>query len=635
MLLSRIAGVIFEDANGNGIQDDGELGIEGVRVVVTDSSAATQTVTTDENGEYMANVSVGLAITNVDESSLPPGAEQTAGADPTTLDVPSAGTATDSDGYQFRGKIEGVVFEDVNNNGVQDPGERGIAGVDVIITDSLGASQTVTADSDGEYSVSVPVGTAVTDIVESTLPPGAEQTSGANPTTLGVPAGGTATDSDGFLFPTEAPSSMPSLSPTNEPTGIPSGSPTILPSARPTGAPSIAPSDQPTQSPTMSPTETPGGKIIGVVFEDANGNGIQDDGELGIEGVRVVVTDSSAATQTVTTDENGEYMANVSVGLAITNVDESSLPPGAEQTAGADPTTLDVPSAGTATDSDGYQFRGKVEGVVFEDVNNNGVQDPGERGIAGVIVVITDSIGEISSLNTDETGIYMTEVPSGFTVIDVDESTLPPGGEQTAGTDPTTVRVPGGGTATDSDGYHFLTAMPTRPPTGSPSALPSLPPSSSPTLRPSVFPSPVPSTSPTFLPTAKSPSSSPSFDQSYSPSGFPSLVPSLKPSSLPSVDQSHAPSRAPSALPSVQPSWLPSSDPSSGPSSLPSATTSDQPSSMPSLDPSSGPSSLPSAMPSVQTSSLPSLDPSTSPSNRASLDPSSGAFEVTFSTSKC
>ena len=123
---------------------------------------------------------------------------------------------------------------------------------------------------------------------------------------------------------------------------------------------------------------------------------------------------------------------------------------------------------------------GKVKGTVFEDVNNNGEQDPDEPPIEGVDVVITDSEGNVFTLTTDATGMYMAEVPIGETVIDIDESTLPPGYEQTVGTDPTTVDVPSGGTATDLDGYHFPTEIPTKAPTSAPTASPSGSPTASP-----------------------------------------------------------------------------------------------------------------------------------------------------------
>jgi hypothetical protein len=108
---------------------------------------------------------------------------------------------------------------------------------------------------------------------------------------------------------------------------------------------------------------------------------------------------------------------------------------------------------------------GKVSGIVFFDVNGNGKQDDGEPGIPNVDVVITDSTGDVITLTTDGTGMYMAEVPIGSTVINIDEATLPPGSEQTAGTDPTTVVVPEGGTATDLDGFQLL-GVPTLPPSG-------------------------------------------------------------------------------------------------------------------------------------------------------------------------
>jgi hypothetical protein len=146
------------------------------------------------------------------------------------------------------------------------------------------------------------------------------------------------------------------------------------------------------------------------------------------------------------------YMAEVPIGSTVINIDETTLPPGSEQTAGTDPTTVVVPEGGTATDLDGFQLpvvptpqpsgatptnvpiptrppttgapptsggtpaptakvtgtptveetappslvaTGKVSGIVFLDVNGNGEQDDGEPGIPNVDVVITDSTGDV------------------------------------------------------------------------------------------------------------------------------------------------------------------------------------------------------------------------------------------------
>ena len=247
-------------------------------------------------------------------------------------------------------------------------------------------------------------------------------------------------------------------------------------------SPTISP--QPSESPSESPTAIPvPGKITGIVFVDTNGNGVQDPNESGIPNVQVVITDSEGNIRTVTTNSNGSYTADVPPGPAVIDIDESTLPPGYVQTAGTDPTTVVVPSGGTATDEDGYQILplGKVKGIIFEDINGDGTQDSNEPGIEGVGVVVFDSSGRALTLTTDEDGMYMADVPAGPAVTDIVESTLPPGAVQTAGTDPTPVSVPEGGTATDLDGFQ-LPGVPTSSPTNAPT--PSIPTSPPPTGEP-------------------------------------------------------------------------------------------------------------------------------------------------------
>jgi hypothetical protein len=344
---------VFEDVNGNGDQDPGEPGIEDVDVAIFDSSGGSQTVTTDENGMYMAVVPSGPAVVDIDEDTLPPGATQTAGEDPTRLVVPPGGSATDEDGFQVLGEVEGVVFEDTNGNGEQDANEPGIEDVDVVITDSSGETLTLTTDENGEYSAEVPRGPTEIDIDEDTVPDGFVQTAGENPTTVIVPGGGTATDEDGYQPPqTDAPTKSPTPRPTKRPTPSPTQSPTQSPTKSPTKSPTTPATTAPTKSPTVPPT----GKVKGLVFEDVNGNGEQDPGEPGIEDVDVSIFDSSGGSQTVTTDENGMYMAVVPSGPAVVDIDEDTLPPGATQTAGEDPTRVVVPAGGTATDEDGFQI---------------------------------------------------------------------------------------------------------------------------------------------------------------------------------------------------------------------------------------------------------------------------------------
>jgi hypothetical protein len=172
--------------------------------------------------------------------------------------VPTGGTGTAGDvGFQFQGTITGHVFDDVDGDGTQDVGEPDLAGVDVTLTPAGGGAPiTVTTDVNGDYSSSVPSGDVdadVTDPANSTL------TTGNDPQTVTVPTGGTGTASDvGFQFQ---------------------------------------------------------GTITGYVFEDVDGDGIQDVGEPDLAGVDVTLTPAGGgAPITVTTDVNGDYSSGIPSG---------------------------------------------------------------------------------------------------------------------------------------------------------------------------------------------------------------------------------------------------------------------------------------------------------------------------------
>ena len=402
----EITGHIYNDVNGNGVQDAGEPDLAGVDVDITDADGNTQTVTTDADGDYTATVPSGTTQVDVDESTLPAGAVQTEGTDPTTVEVVSGGVNfEENNGYNVPtdGSVTGVVYDDVNGNGMQDAGEPGLGGVDVLVTDVNGDTQTVITDADGNYTVSVPAGDVVIDIDDSTLPDGAVQTEGTDPTTVTVVAGETVTEEDnGYNVPAN-------------------------------------------------------GTIEGVVYDDVNGNGVQDAGEPGLGGVDVVVTDVNGDTQTVTTDADGNYTVSVPAGDTVVDIDDTTLPDGAVQTEGTDPTTVTAVAGDTVTEEDnGYNIptNGTVEGHVYNDLNGNGMQDAGEPDLAGVEILVTDVNGDTQTVTTDANGDYSVSVPTGDTVIDIDETTLPAGSVQTEGTDPTTVTAVAGDTVTEEDnGY--------------------------------------------------------------------------------------------------------------------------------------------------------------------------------------
>ncbi|MCX6049084.1 MAG: hypothetical protein NT075_28620, partial [Chloroflexi bacterium] len=289
-----VTGHIFEDTNGNGTQDGTEPGLQTITVVITDSLGLTHTVTTDANGDYTATVPAGLTTADVDETTLPAGYVHTAGEDPNEATVPSGGSISAGDnGYQPQGDVTGHVFEDTDGNGTQDGVEPDLPSVTVVITDSLGVTHTVSTDANGNYTATVPAGSTTADVDETTLPAGYVQTAGADPNTVTALTGNTISiGNDGYQ---------------------------------------------------------PQGDVIGHVFEDTDGNGIQGKSEPDLPSITVVITDSLGVTHTVSTDANGNYTATVPAGLTTADVDETTLPAGYVQTAGDDPSTVTATAGNTTS----------------------------------------------------------------------------------------------------------------------------------------------------------------------------------------------------------------------------------------------------------------------------------------------
>ena len=155
------------------------------------------------------------------------------------------------------------------------------------------------------------------------------------------------------------------------------------------------------------------GSIGNYVWNDLNGNGIQDPGEPGISGVTVTLTgtkgDGTPLTPiTVTTDgkwllhlprlTTGHIYSNIYKACEYSYDDPWSRYRGDRQD--ADPTTGSTsPSdVGEWTEHDyvdaGYLFSASLGNYVWNDINANGVQDAGELPISGVVVMLQDACGQ-------------------------------------------------------------------------------------------------------------------------------------------------------------------------------------------------------------------------------------------------
>ncbi|NPA93630.1 MAG: hypothetical protein GXO56_08135, partial [Chloroflexi bacterium] len=195
------------------------------------------------------------------------------------------------------------------------------------------------------------------------------------------------------------------------------------------------------------------------VWEDTNGNGIQDPGEEGIAGVRLSLLDADGnpvddpehpgTPYTVVTDSTGHYtFTNLPAGDYQIKIDADTLPAnhgptaqdqGSDDTLDSDVDANNIINATLPEDTDvdyydaGYYPYRAIGDTVFYDQNHNGLPDPGE-GMEGVRVILTpppdvdlgNGPGNPIETTTDANGNYLFEnLPAGDYTVTVDESTFP------------------------------------------------------------------------------------------------------------------------------------------------------------------------------------------------------------------
>jgi hypothetical protein len=201
-------------------------------------------------------------------------------------------------------------------------------------------------------------------------------------------------------------------------------------------------------------TISPGVVSIGdFVWEDLNGNGVQDAGEPGIAGVTVTLTGfsgSNSITAHTTTDATGHYLFTEPAGTYTVTVDGSNFASGAlagytaTPTLQGSPTTDSNPNPSGTTPSSlpggasdltvdfGYYRPVTIGDFVWNDLSPDGIQGSGEPGLNGVTLTLTGTTGSGNSV-TDHTttagnGAYLfTEAPGTYTVT-LDASNFASGG---------------------------------------------------------------------------------------------------------------------------------------------------------------------------------------------------------------
>ncbi len=393
---------VWSDLNGNGVQDAGEPGIPGVTVKLDPGTPANPaddlTTTTNASGAYLfPNLLPGdytVAFTTPSGFVTSPanqGGDDAKDSDPVNGSVavnlsPNENDLTIDAGFVPVASLGDFVWSDLNANGIQDPGEPGIPGVTVTLDPNTpgtpGDDVVKTTDANGAYLF--PNLVPGTYRVVFTTPSG-HVTSPANQ------GGDDAKDSDPVAgVVTEV----------------------------------LTPGEN---NLTIDAGFVPFGSLGDFVWSDLNANGIQDAGEPGIAGVTVTLdpnTPSNPADDvTKTTDANGAYLfPNLQAGtyrVVFTTPSGFVTSPsnqGGDDAKDSDPIAGVVTEVLTAGENNltidaGFVPLASLGDFVWSDLNGNGVQDPGEPGIAGVMVRLdpntpSDPSDDVAK-TTDANGAYL------------------------------------------------------------------------------------------------------------------------------------------------------------------------------------------------------------------------------------
>ncbi|MCO5183272.1 MAG: carboxypeptidase regulatory-like domain-containing protein [Anaerolineae bacterium] len=410
------------DLNGNGVADPGEP------VLATETTAANGTYLFDNLPVDDGTGDINYVVVVTDKNNALNGLTQTFGTpntnnngqmDPYGVTL-SAGSPTDytADFSYARtlGTIGDTIFLDANSNGTPDPGE-GIGGVVVNLYDDNGdlVATTVT-DENGLYLFDDLIyGDYTVEVDTTTLPPGLDNT----------------VDPDGG-FDSMSDVTVDSATPVNldqdfgyEPAPGSNGQigDQVWLDTTPDGV-------------FNSGTEPGIGNVTLDLIMDLNGNGSIDPGEPVI-GTATTAADGTYLFTGLPTVDNGvgpagsDYIVTVTdVNGALTGLSPTVLgTPGVNNNNQSDPyaVSLTVGSPSNLTADFGYVYAanpgsplGAIGDTVWIDANNNGIQDPGEPGVGGVLVNLTGPGGPLST-TTNPDGTYLfSDLPLGVYTVTID-----------------------------------------------------------------------------------------------------------------------------------------------------------------------------------------------------------------------
>lgn len=404
---------VWNDEDEDGIQDPGENGVTGIRVVLYDCAHNfIDQMYTNASGEYLfdelvngdyyvvfKDIPAGYVFSPKDVATndgIDSDADAAGKTACTHLDPGENDLTHDGGIYLPKASLGDCVWYDENENGIQDPGESGVAGITVSLYDGSGGFiSSQTTNLLGKY-------------LFDELTPGdySVKFTGLGP---------------GWVF-------------TNKDTGTNDGIDSDADVS--TGA---------TITTTLDPNENdltwdagiyiPKASLGDKVWYDTDEDGEQDLGENGVSGVDVhLYTCGGIQVASTMTDGNGNYLfENLLPGSYYVVFDlltdhvfspKDNAADALDSDAGANGhtacTTLSPGEDERDVDAGIYEPKAKLGDKVFEDANNNGVQDIGESGVFGVKVTLYDCGGTYQTHTfTDGDGEYMFEnlMPGSYYVV--------------------------------------------------------------------------------------------------------------------------------------------------------------------------------------------------------------------------
>ncbi|MGO1053856.1 SdrD B-like domain-containing protein [Crossiella sp. CA198] len=434
---NKLGDYVWVDSNKDGLQDAGELPVPGVTVVVKDGGGTeVGRTTTDEQGKYLfdklpdGKFSVCFGIEGL------PGdfadyqvTQRYAGDDGQDSDADPASGCTEAvdlgpgkrenltlDAGLIRpvNRLGDYVWVDANKNGVQDAGETPVSGVTAVLRTASGAEVATTKTDaqgkylftdlpDGSYQVCFDVKKLPANVGDYTL------------TTANSGDDGKDSDADPVTGCTPV-------------VGLGTGKRENLT----LDAGLVAPVN----------------RLGDYVWVDTNRNGVQDQGESPVPGVPVKVSNRNGETVTTKTNEQGKYLfEGLPNGLYQVCFDLKNLPAAnagyltTRQDAGSadakdsdanadgctNPVELSVGKREVLTVDAGLRVPNRLGDYVWVDANRNGIQEAGEKPVAGVTAVLKDAGGkQLATTKTDAQGKYLFgKLPDGTYQVCFDGKSLP------------------------------------------------------------------------------------------------------------------------------------------------------------------------------------------------------------------